>query len=81
MINFFRNYRTGNSYWEDGSVTKKIGTISYIIKGKRFDHKSHVQQIGSIYIENIEKKNDVGLPMEVFNDVSRLHLPLTKKNS
>ena len=36
---FFRNYRNGKSYWEDGIVTKKIGTVIYIIKGKRFDHK------------------------------------------
>ena len=55
------------NYWEDGIVTKRIGTVIYIIKGKQFDHKRHVNQIRPQYIESIEQ-NDVELPMEVLYD-------------
>ena len=33
---FFRNYRSGKSYWKNNIVTKRIGTVIYIIKGKRY---------------------------------------------
>ena len=75
---FFRYYRTGKSYWEDGIVTKRLGTVIYIIKGKRFDHKRYVNQIRPLYIENIEH-NDVELPMEVLYDTFEITPPINQK--
>ena len=78
VIEFYRNYRTGKSYWEDSIVTKRIRIVMYIIMGKRFDHKRHVNQIRLWYIESIEQ-NNVELSMEVFYDTFEITPPINQK--
>ena len=78
MIKFFRNYQSGKSYWKDTIATKRIGTVIYIIKAKLFDHKRHVNQIRSQYIESIQQ-NDMGLPTEVLYDAFEITPPINQK--
>ena len=75
---FPRNYRTGKSYWEDGSVIMRIGIAIYIIKRKRFDHKRPVKQLEPRYIESIEQ-NNVELPMGVVYDAFEITPPINQK--
>lgn len=38
---FFKNYRSGKCFWEDGIVSKRIGRVIYIVKGKNVLQKTY----------------------------------------
>ena len=75
---FLKKYWTRKSYWKDGIVNKRIGTVIYIIKGKQFDHKRHVNQIRWWYIESIEQ-NNVVLSMEMLYDAFEITPRINQK--
>ena len=39
---FYRNYRAGKTFWEDGTVIKRARKMIYIIKGQNFIGKRHI---------------------------------------
>ena len=71
---FFRNYRAEKCFWEDGSVTKRIGRVIYIIQGAKFVCKRHINQLRPRYIETVQ--NDAGIPMEVLYDPFQIKPPM-----
>ena len=46
---FFCMFQSNKSYWETGTVDKKIGNMIYIIKGSRFTHKKAPKLLVIIY--------------------------------
>ena len=38
-------FKDNKSFWEAGTIEKRIGNVIYIIKGQQFTHKRHLNQI------------------------------------
>ena len=51
---FLRIFQSNKSHWVTGIVDKQIRNMIYIIKGSRFTHKRHLNQIRKRYSNNIE---------------------------
>ena len=56
---YFKHFRNNVSFWELGTITQRIGNVTYIIQGPKFEHKRHLNQIRKRTTENL-----VGLPQE-----------------
>ena len=54
---FFRNYRGGKSFWEDGIITKRLGRVIYMSKGRRFKYKKRLNQFKPRYIKYVTQKD------------------------
>ena len=37
--------KDNKSFWEAGTIEKRIGNVIYIVKGQQFTHKRHLNQI------------------------------------
>ena len=35
---FFKNYRDRKNFCEDGTITRRYGRVTYMLKGKIFEH-------------------------------------------
>ena len=53
-------FRDCKSFWEMGSIKKRIGYMIYIIKGSQFTHKGYLNQIRKF----LSDKVDSGHPEE-----------------
>ena len=42
---FFGIFKDNKSFWEMGTIENRVGKIIYIIKGKQFTHKRHLNQL------------------------------------
>ena len=42
---FFRIFRDNKSFWEIGTIEKKVGNIIYTIKGSQFTNQKYLKQI------------------------------------
>lgn len=42
---YFKNYKNNSSSWEPGVIQKRVGNMVYMVKGNKFTHKRHVNQI------------------------------------
>ena len=71
---FFRNYRAGKCFWEDGIVTRRIGRVIYINQGSKFVCKRHINQLRPRYIETVQNNEEI--PMEVLYDSFQIKLPM-----
>ena len=71
---FFRNYRSGKCFWEDGIVTRRIGRVIYIIQGSEFVLKRHINQLRLQYIETVQNNEEI--PMEVLYDTFQIKPPM-----
>ena len=74
---FFRMFQSNKSYLETGTVDKEIGNMIYIIKGPRFNHKRHLNQIRKWYsniVENNPREEDL---MDVVFDTFEVPKPQT----
>ena len=72
---YFRNYRNGKSFWDDGTILKRIGRVVYTIKGPKFECKRHINQIRPRHTESIETTTEE-IPMEVFYDTFDISPPI-----
>lgn len=52
-------FKNNTSYWEPGTIEKRIGNVIYIIQGPKFSHKRHLNQIRKRLLEDSN-----GLPQE-----------------
>ena len=50
---FFLMYQDNKTYWEVGTVEKRIGNVVYLVKGPRFVHKRHTNQIRKRYFDDV----------------------------
>ena len=41
-------YQTGKTYWEVGTIVKRIGRMIYLVKGPKMVHKRHLKKKKSI---------------------------------
>lgn len=74
---FFKNYRPGKCFWEDGIVSKRIGRVIYIVKGKKHFCKRHINEMRYRYIKTVE--NDSEIPMEVLYDAFQIQPPINSE--
>ena len=74
---FFRMFQSNKSYWEKGTVDKQIENIIYIIKGPRFTHKRHLNQIRKRYSNTVENHPREEDPMDVMFDTFEVPIPQT----
>ena len=42
---YFKHFRNNVSFWELGTITQRIGNVTYIIQDPKFEHKRHLNQI------------------------------------
>ena len=54
-------------FWEEGVISKRIGRMMYISKGKKYEHQRHINQLKPRYTENVIEDQEV--PMEVLNNM------------
>ena len=54
-----KHFRNNVSFWELGTITQRIGNVTYIIQGPKFEHKRHLNQIRKHTTEDL-----VDLPQE-----------------
>ena len=71
---FFRNYRAGKCFWEDGIVTRTSGRVIYLSHGSKFFCKRHINQLRPRYIETIQNNEEI--PMEVLYDSFQIKPPM-----
>ena len=69
---FFKIYRGGKDFWEDGLITKRIGKMLYMVKGAKWEHKRHLNQLRKRFTEDLKDKE---VPMEVFYDMFDVPTP------
>ena len=70
---FFRMYQNGKGFWEDGVITRRIGTVMYKVRSKNWDHKRHLNQIRPRYTKDVVEDKEV--PMEVLCDTFDIPAP------
>ena len=73
----FRNYSGGKSFWEDRISTKRLGRGIYMLKGRRFKCKKHLNQMRPRYIKDAMLKDREELPMEVIYDTFKIPVPIS----
>ena len=61
-------FRGGKSFWEDRIITKRLGRVMYMLKGRRFECKRHLNQLRSRHIKDVTLKDGEELPIEVIYD-------------
>ena len=42
---YFKHFRNNVSFWELGTITQRIGNVTYIIQGPKFEHKRCLNKI------------------------------------
>jgi len=42
---YFKIYKDNKTFWELGTINKRIGNMVYIIDGPKFSHKRHLNQL------------------------------------
>ena len=42
---YFKHFRNNVSFWELGTITQRIGNVTYIIQGPKFEYDRHLNQI------------------------------------
>ena len=72
---FFRMFQSNKSYWETDTVDKQIGKMIYIIKGSRFTHKKHLNQIRKRYSNTVENNPWEEDPMDIVFDTFAVPIP------
>ena len=72
----FKNYRGGKNFWEDGTITRRFGRVTYMLKGKKFEHKRHINQLRPRNIKDVTQEIDGEMLMEVLYDVFDIPVPL-----
>ena len=49
---FFKAYSNNTSFWELGTIDKRIGNTTYIILGPTATHKRHLNQIRRRWLDD-----------------------------
>ena len=60
-------YCGAKKFWEEGVISKRVGRMMYMLKGKKYEHQRHINQLRPRYTENVIEDQEV--PMEVLFDV------------
>ena len=74
---FFRNFRGGKNFWEDGIITKRLGRGIYMLKRRRFECKRRLNQLRPRYIKDVTKNDREELPMELIYDAFEIPVPIS----
>ena len=48
---FFKIYKKNKQYWK-GVIEKRFGRVLYVIKGQRWVHKCHLNQLKKWYLDS-----------------------------
>ena len=62
---FFRNFKDNKSFWEAGTIERRVGNIMSIVKGPQFGHKTYLNQLR----RHISNKADSDSSEETVMDV------------
>ena len=68
-------YQVGKRYWDAGTIVKRIGRMTYLVKGPKMVHKRHLNQTKS---RHTHEENDTPVdvePMEVLFDTFDVPIP------
>ena len=70
---FFKMCCGAKEFLEKGVINKRVGGMTYMLKGKEYEHQSHINHLRPRYTENIEEEE---VPMEVLYDMFNISTPL-----
>lgn len=76
---FFKNYKNNSTSWEPGVIQKRIGNMIYIVKGKKFTHKRHINQLKKRSTEESEETPQVEEELFELYDTFDLQVPQTEQ--
>ena len=48
---FFKVYCGAKKFWEEGVISKRVGGMMYMLKGKKYEHQRHINQLRPRYTE------------------------------
>ena len=51
--NYFKIFKANKTFWELGTIKKRIGNMVYIIDGPKFSHKRHLNQLRKRWSDDI----------------------------
>ena len=74
---FFKNFRAGKIYYEEGTITKRIGQVIYDIKGEKFQCKRHWNQLRPRHTTEVTE-NTKEIPVEVLYDAFEIPIPVNQ---
>ena len=60
---FFKMYYDAKKFREEGVISKRIGGMMYMLKGRKYEHQRHKNQMRPRYTENVFEEQEV--PMAV----------------
>ena len=60
---FFLIYCGVKKFWKEGVISKRVGERMYMLKGKKYEHQKHINQLRPRYTEDFIEDQEV--PMEV----------------
>ena len=55
---FFRILKDNKSFWEMGTIEKRVGNMIYIIKCRQFIHKRHLNQVRKRLTDEADSGSD-----------------------
>ena len=73
---YFKMFRDNKTFWELGTIEKRIGNMVYIIKGPQFSHKRHLNQLRKRLSDDIDSGPPEEEVMDVIYDTFSLPTPL-----
>ena len=65
---YFKHFRNNVSFWELGTITQRIGNVTYIIQDPKFEDKRHLNQIRRRTTEDL-----VDLPQETVEAIDTVY--------
>lgn len=70
---FFKNFKNGKTFWDDGVISKRIGGIMYWVKSFKGEHKRHLNQLRSRFTEDV--REDQEIPMDILCETFDIPAP------
>ena len=65
---YFKHFKNNVSFWELGTITQRIGNVTYIIQSPKFELKRHLNQIRKRTTEDL-----VNLPQEEVETIDTVY--------
>lgn len=72
---FFKMFKNNTSFWEPGTIEKRIRNMVYIIQGPRFSHKRHLNQIRKRLLDDCNSTPQEEVVMDTIYDTFDIQIP------
>ena len=73
---FFRIFKENKSFWEAGTIKRRVGNMIYIVKGPQFMHKRHLNQLKRCISNEVDSSSSEKTVMDVIYDTFNIPTPL-----